>query len=120
RQFAINYARLYPKQITDFWAGALSNRYDRYAPVFDGMKYTKRPISKPITVPPAGTTAVDPAVGFTVQLWMASLANALLPATFDNSYADSSRLWLAGNGGAIMPSLPTVSFTDPFSGKVYT
>jgi len=120
RQYAINFARLYPKQINDFWAGALTNRYDRYGPVYDGMNYVERPISKPITVPPAGTVAVDPQVGFTVQLWMASLGSALLPATFDNSYADSSRIWVAGNGAAIMPSLPTVSFTDPFSGKVYT
>ena len=72
------------------------------------------------TVPPAGTSAVDPQVGFTVQLWMASLGNALLPATFDNSYADSARIWVAGNGAAITPALPTVTFSDPFSGKVYT
>lgn len=120
RQYAINFARLYPKQVTDFWAGALTNRYDRFGPVFDGTNYVKRPISKPITLPPMGTYAVDPQVGFTVQLWMASLGAALLPATFDNTYADSSRLWVAGNGAAITPSLPTVSFTDPFSGKVFT
>lgn len=120
RQYAINFSRLYPKQVTDFWAGALTNRYDRFGPVFDGTKYVKRPISKPITLPPAGTFAVDPQVGFTVQLWMASLGAALLPATFDNTYADSSRLWVNGNGAAITPALPTVSFTDPFSGKVYT
>ncbi|MBK7858091.1 MAG: zinc-dependent metalloprotease [Archangiaceae bacterium] len=119
RQYAINFARLYPAQLTDFWASALTNRYDRFGPIFDGSKYVKRPISKTVPPLPATSTAVDPQVGFTVQLWMASLGNALLPATFDNSYADSARLWLAGGGAAITPSLPTVTFTDPFSGKVY-
>src|SRR5439155_3450371 len=97
----------------------LTDRYDRYASVYDGTHFTKRPISRPITVPPSGTAPVDPALGFTVELWMASLGNALMPATYDNSYADSSRLWLQGNGAGITPGLPTASFTDPYSGKTY-
>src|SRR5262249_41613853 len=81
--------------------------------------YTVRPLSRPITVPPSGTAPVDPQVGFTVELWMATLGNALMPATFDRSYNDSARLWLSGNGPGIAPNLPPGTVQDPYSGKTY-
>ena len=117
---SINYWKLYPKQITDVFAASLTDRWDRVAPVFDGTTYTYRPISKPITIPPANTLPVDPMLGFTVQLWMSSLATALIPATFDTTWADSARVWVAGNGAQITPTLPTVAYNDTYSGKTYT
>jgi hypothetical protein len=119
RQYSINYYRLFPKQITDVFAGVLTDRWDRVAPVYNGAAYQYRPISQPITIPTGNTHAVDPTLGFTVQLWMASLGVALIPATFDFTFQDSSRIWLAGNGAAITPTLPTRTFQDPFSGKQY-
>ena len=63
---------------------------------------------------------IEPMVAFTVQLWMSSLSSALLPGTYDSSYQDSARLWVAGNGTQITTALPTVTFADPYSGKLYT
>lgn len=119
RQYSINYYRLFPAQITSVFAAALTGRWDRLAPVYDSAGYRYRPISQPITIPPANTYAVDPSLGFTVQLWMASLGVALIPATYDFTFQDSSRIWLAGNGSTITPVLPTRTFQDPFSGKQY-
>ena len=51
---------------------------------------------------------------------MASLGSALIPATYDPTFSDSARLWIAGNGAQITPTLPTVTFADPYSGKTYT
>ncbi|MBX7114919.1 MAG: zinc-dependent metalloprotease [Myxococcaceae bacterium] len=120
RQYAINYFRLYPEQTLNVFSAALTDRWDKLAPLWTGSRFVKRPISGPIGAPAAGEYPVDPQLDFTVQLWMASLGNALIPATFDPTYSDSARLWLAGNGAQISPTLPTVTFEDPFSGKTYT
>ena len=120
REFSINYWRIYPRQMLDLYGATLTDRWDRLAPVFNGTTYKHRPISATITIPPAGTLPVDPAMGFTVQLWMASLGSALIPATFDPTFTDSARLWLAGNGAQVSSTLPTVTFADPYSGKTYT
>jgi hypothetical protein len=119
RQYSINYYRLFPNQVTSVFAAALTDRWDRLAPVYNGTTYQYRPISQPITIPTAPTYPVDPYLGFTVQLWMGSLGVALIPATYDFTFQDSTRLWLVGNGSAITPTLPTRTFTDPFSGKQY-
>ena len=120
REFSINYWRLFPRQMLDVYGAALTGRWDRFAPTFDGTTFKHRAISSTITIPPAGTLPVDPQLGFTVQLWMSSLGSALIPATFDQTFSDSSRLWLAGNGTQITSTLPTVTFADPYSGKTYT
>jgi hypothetical protein len=119
RQFAINYSRLYPRQVTDTFAALLTDRWDRVAPTWDGSKLVHRPISGTITIPAGGVAPVDPQVGFTVQLYLASLGQALVPGGWDGSFADSSRVWLDGSDGALTSTLPTVSYQDPYSGKTY-
>lgn len=119
RQYAINYYRLYPRQTLDVFAAALTDRWDRLAPTWTGSRFVRRPISAPIPPLANNEYPVDPQLDFSVQLWMASLGNALLPATFDATYSDSARLWLEGNGAQISPTLPTVTYSDPHSGKTY-
>ncbi len=120
RQYAINYWRIFPRQMLDLFAGVMTDRFDRIGPIYDGTKFVARPISGTITIPPMGQNAVDPKLGFTLQLWMTVLGNALIPATYDQAFSNSSRLWLAGNGQAITSTLPTVTFDDPYSGKTFT
>ncbi|MBI3185432.1 MAG: zinc-dependent metalloprotease [Myxococcales bacterium] len=119
RQYAINYYRLYAKQITDVFAGALTDRWDRFAPLWNGTQYVRRPISEPLVIPKSGEVPVDPQVGFSVQLYAATFGVALISATFDQTFADSSRVWLQGNGQQITTTLPTVTFSDGKSGKTY-
>jgi hypothetical protein len=119
RQYAINYWRLYPRQMLDLFGAAMTDRFDRIGPIFDGTKFVPRPISSTITIPPMGQHPVDPKLGFTLQLWMTVLGNALIPTTYDQTFSNSSRLWLQGNGQAITSTLPTVTFDDPYSGKTF-
>lgn len=119
RQYAINYWRLYPRQMLDLFGAVMTDRFDRIGPVFDGTRFVRRPISGTITIPPSGQAPVDPKLGFTLQLWMTVLGNALIPMTYDQTFSNSSRLWLAGNGQAISTTLPTVTFEDPYSGKTF-
>ncbi len=119
RQYAINFWRIFPKQLTDLFGAAMTDRFDRLAPLWDGTKVVARPISQPIAAPPMSQTPIDPKLGFTLQLWLTTLGNALIPATYDQTFSNSSRLWLAGNGQAVTTTLPTVTFDDPASGKTF-
>ncbi|MBM4784124.1 MAG: hypothetical protein GQE15_41170 [Archangiaceae bacterium] len=119
RQYAINYWRIFPRQILDLFGAAMTDRFDRIGPIYDGTKFVTRPISGTITIPPMGQAAVDPKLGFTLQLWMTVLGNALIPATYDQTFSNSSRLWLQGTGQTVTSTLPTVTFDDPFSGKTF-
>ncbi|MFZ5469923.1 MAG: zinc-dependent metalloprotease [Myxococcota bacterium] len=119
RQYAINYYRLFPSQIDHVYGGLLTDRWDRLGPTWTGSEYRRRPISQPITIPPAGEYPVDPAIGFSVQLYASVFGVALISGTYDQTFVDASRIWLAGNGEQITPTRPTTSFSDPESGKTY-
>jgi hypothetical protein len=119
RQYAISYWNLFPRQMLDLFGAAMTDRFDRIGPIYDGTKFVRRPISGTVTIPPMSQAPVDPKLGFTLQLWMTVLGNALIPATYDQTFSNSSRLWLAGNGQAITTTLPTVTFEDPLSGKTF-
>ncbi|MBX7098663.1 MAG: zinc-dependent metalloprotease [Myxococcaceae bacterium] len=121
RQFSINYWRLYPDQMMNLFTNTLTDRWDLMAPVFDTKSgYHLRPISQPIAALAPTARPVDPALGFSVQLWTASLGNGLIPLTFDPTYSDRARVWLAGNGDQISSTLPTVTYVDAEGGKTYT
>ncbi len=119
RQYAINYYRIFPQQMNDVWASALTDRWDRLAPLWDGKAMTPRPISQKIIIDKTGLSPVDPQIGFSVQLYASSLGLALIPATYDQTFLDSARLFLQGNGQQIDASKPKVTFTDPSSGRIY-
>lgn len=119
RLFAINYYTLFAPQILDLYGATLTDRWDRLAPLWTGTAIQKRPISDPITLPPGGLKPVDPQIGFSVQLYASVLGMALIPATFDQSFFDSARIYLKGSGQQLDASKPKVTFTDPLSGKVY-
>jgi hypothetical protein len=119
RQYAINYYRLFPRQMIDVWGAALTDRWDRLAPLWDGTAMAPRPIADRIVIPTNGTYAIDPQIGFSVQLYASALGLALIPATYDQSFLDSARIFLQGNGQQIDSSKPRVTFTDPSSGRIY-
>ena len=121
RQFSINYFLIYPRQIYDVYGAALTDRWDRLAPLYDPAtkKVVTRPISQTIVIPKGAEAPIDPQLGFTVQLYLAEYGVALIPATFNSAFYDSSRVWLSGNGPQIVSTLPTVTYADAKSGKTY-
>ena len=48
-----------------------------------------------------------------------ALGTALVPGTYDQSFMDSSRMFLRGNGQTVSSDRAVVEYSDPFSGKVY-
>lgn len=119
RQYAINYYRLYPEQMRHLFGSMLTDRWDRFAPVWNGEALVDRPLSSIGGPLDAGQLPIDPQLSFSAKLWASTLSMALVPATYDQSFADSSRIWLKGSGAAIDPAWPTVEFDDPFGGKTY-
>ena len=97
----------------------MTERWDRLAPLYNGKRVVKRPISQPITLPKGNDAPIDPQIGFSVELYAGTFGMALIPATYDQSFVDSARLFLKGSGQQISPQKPTVEFADPFSGKVF-
>ncbi len=119
RQYAINYYRLFGQQMIETWAAALTDHWDRVAPVWDGTALKPRPMSDMMNAPKDGAIPIDPQIGFSVQLFAGVFGITLIPGTYDPTFFDSSRIWLLGNGHQILVSKPTVTFTDPDSGKIY-
>jgi len=63
---------------------------------------------------------VDPHAGFTVQLYGASYSMALMPATYDDQFFESSRIFLNGGPeGVVLPMAERVRFRDPFTSLSY-
>jgi len=119
RGYAINYWRIYAPQMTSVWGAMMSDRWDRLAPYFDGTRVVERPISQPIPVLTGTQLPLDPQVGFSVELWAAALGVALIPASFDQTFVDQSRIFLQGSGQAIDTTRPTVTFNYFRSGRTY-
>jgi len=120
RQYSINYYRIFPSQMQHVWGGAMSERWDRYAPVWTPKgAMSVRPISDKAVIPKDGSIPIDPQIGFSVELYAAALGVSLIPATYDQGFLDASRIFLQGNGQQIDSSKPKVTFTDPNSGRIY-
>jgi hypothetical protein len=62
---------------------------------------------------------IDPQTGFTVQLFAAVYGMTMMSDNFDTKFIDSARVWLEGSGQGITPTMPTVTFDDPYGGKRY-
>jgi hypothetical protein len=119
RQFAINYWRLYPTQLEHLFGAVLTDDWARLAPVWSrGSGVTMRNISEPLA-PVPDRVPVDPQIGFSVQLWAGTLGMALVPATWDQTFANSARVFLKGTGAAVDPTRALLTWSDPNSGLTY-
>jgi hypothetical protein len=70
----------------------------------------------------ANHVPLDPQAHFTIQAWSAIQTMTQFPATYDQTYMDSTRTWVDGSTEAVTvanPDVNTVSFTDPWSHQTY-
>lgn len=120
RQWRISFWDNYSDVIENFLGALMAQDYSEYAPRWVDARNVKHPdYACPTCSMPSGTP-VDPATGFTVQLYAAVLGQARLQNNFDKRFLDSSRMWLQGSPFAITPSgVGTVSYTDDDTGKTY-
>jgi hypothetical protein len=109
RRYAIGYILPYKKQVEEkmgaLLAGDLASwapRLDLSTPAGQASKVTVKPWSLN-EAPTDGATAqniVDPAGGFTLQLYAGVYGLSEFPSTFDRSFVDKTRIFVLGNGEA--------------------
>ena len=138
RQYTINFARLFPNQIMDFFGGLQTNDFARIAPAVcgtetvGGVQHVARvehPYAADLDAPRCSTIGgtfggyLYPNNTFTVQLYGAVLGMAMFPMNYSQAFIDKSRIYVRGEGEGIDfshvdPSM-VVEFEDPISHKVF-
>jgi hypothetical protein len=116
RKYAIGYIRPFKHQIQEKFGAILAGDYNSMAPSFDAQNRVVQPEwSLNNGAETARSGLVDPATGFTLQLYTSVLGLAFFPATFDNSFVDTTRIFVVGNGEAPVPDSTILASgtTDP-------
>lgn len=142
RMYTINFARLFPNQILDYFAGIQTNDLGRIAPVvcevqnmnINGSNVpvatkVEHPYAAKLGAPRCSTVGGTPLATlypnntFTVQLYAAVLGMAMFPMNYSQAFIDKSRIYVKGNGEGIdfshMDPSMVVEFEDPISHKVF-
>jgi hypothetical protein len=116
REFAISFYDTYPRAIESFLGAVLAQDYAAFAP-----RWTGSTVAMPdrLVGPPPTGQLLDPAAGFTVQLYAAVLGMARLQNNYDKHFLLSSRMWVQGSGFAVQSGFGVISYKDPVSGTVY-
>lgn len=108
RKYAIGYFLPYKAQIQEKVGALLASDYTAFAPYFDatGKLVTNAgwaTNSANIAARPATPDLIDPAGGFTLQLYAGLYGLSSFPSTFDHSFIDTTRIFVVGNGEAPVP-----------------
>lgn len=139
RQYTINFARLFPNQILDYFAGIQTNDFSKIAPAFcgtetvNGIPYVARvehPYAADLDAPRCSTLTGGTYLGniypnntFTVQLYSAVLGMAMFPMNYSQDFIDKSRIYVKGGGEGIdfshLDPAMVIEFEDPLSHKVF-
>jgi hypothetical protein len=143
RRYAIGYYRIFKQQVQEklgaMLAGDLTSLAPRLVPgstpgtasvAYPDWALDNKNFQTPDTRP-----LIDPAGGFTLNLYAGVYAMSAFPSGFDNDFVDTTRIFVVGNGEAPVPdsqilgSLGTTNpddsagkyytFSDPVSGKTY-
>ena len=131
RQWRISFYDNYSEVLNGFFGSILAHDYDAYAPRVVGQESTSDG-QRLVTVHPdyagcpagtctplSNTMAIDPATGFSVQLYAAVLGMARFQNNFDRTFLDSTNMWIAGGVSEVDTVQPPAEFIDPDTGKKY-
>lgn len=108
RKYAIGYFLPYKAQIQEKIGALLASDYTSFSPYFDASGKTVTNAgwalnSANLAARPATPDLVDPAGGFTLQLYAGLYGLSAFPTTFDHSFVDTTRIFVVGNGEAPVP-----------------
>jgi hypothetical protein len=105
RLYAIGYILPFKNQLTEKFGALLAGDVSSFAPAV--MADGKTILKPSWAIGPVGQTTgalpqgyVDPAAGFTLQLYAGVYGLAGFPATFDQTFVDATRIFVVGNGEA--------------------
>lgn len=121
RQYALSYYTSFPESMTSFLRAAQSNDWRTLAPRMKEGNGLVFPDALDLQERDMTGTPIDPNISFSIQLYAAVYGQALIPETYDETYLNSSRIFVKGspNGVEFAPGTPIVEFTDPESGLTY-
>lgn len=121
RRYQLNFATTFPDAVDGFFRGILGEDWGTISPRFAGPRNLVYP--DPVLLQDGGMAGppLDPAAGFSIQLFAAVYGMAYIPQTYDEHFLQSSRIWVRGGAEEvdIPPGFPTVEFTDPETGFTY-
>ncbi|MEZ4255009.1 MAG: zinc-dependent metalloprotease [Polyangiales bacterium] len=113
RAFQINFHTTFPEPTQGLFGALLAERWDVYGPRWNGSKLVY-PDATAIAAASTGGDPIDPGTGYSVQLWGAFMGMSLIPLSYDHTFLESSRVFVAGGAeGVDLPSGETVQFVDP-------
>lgn len=122
RPFTASYFRVYPNALGSLFGAILSEDWDETGPVANpasGALLRRRWTDSSASWPPATGTPLAPEIPHTVRAYLRTVALARLDRGPENTFADSARVVVLGEGNDFSTALPTVTFSDPGSGKSY-
>lgn len=108
RQYAIGYIIPFKKQIEQKFGDIFAGDIHDLAPVYVRQngdyvpQYQSWVMADPTAFPESGNTnnRIDPATGFTVQLYAGVYGLSSFPTTFDHDFIDHTQIFVVGNGEA--------------------
>jgi hypothetical protein len=110
RLYAIGYILPFRNQLLEKFGALLSGDFSTLAPrlASDGRtvekgSWTLGTQEAPATPAPQAPRIIDPAAGFTLQLYAGVYGLSGFPATYDQSFVDATRIFVVGNGEAPIP-----------------
>jgi hypothetical protein len=111
RKYAIGYALPFKAQVQEKIGALLAGDFTTFAPYFATNSPTDQTVHNPgwslnsanLGSRPGGAEFLDPAGGFTLQLYAGLYGLSAFPTTFDHSFIDSTRIFVVGNGEAPVP-----------------
>jgi hypothetical protein len=120
RKYAIGYILPFQAQLQEKIGALLAGDYTSLAPKGDLSNPNAVKVTLPTwTLDQTATTGAifDPAGGFTLQLYAGVYGLSTFPTTFDQSFIDTTKIFVVGNGEApVSDSVimsPAVGTTDP-------
>jgi len=108
RKYAIGYILPFKAQIQEKIGALLASDFTSIAPYFNTAKTA---VNNPgwalnsanLAARGTPTDLIDPAGGFTLQLYAGLYGLSAFPTTFDHSFVDTTRIFVVGNGEAPVP-----------------
>ncbi len=122
RRYQISYYSSFAPSLTSFFRGLLGEDWSTIAPRWSSSRLD---YPDPLEIEHGDMSGVplDPNASFSIQLFGAAYGMAMIPETFDQTFAHSSRIFVRGgpDGVDVSPDsgLDLVEFTDPGSGLTY-
>jgi hypothetical protein len=122
RKYQLNYATSFGPAMNTLFRSVFAEDWRAIAPRGSADGVVTYPTLGQMMNGDMGGVPLVPNVSFSIQLYAAVLGMGYIPQTYDQSFIQSSRMWIEGGAEEVEldPSVPVVTFTNPESHLTYT